>query len=93
MKELPKKVVDKERIKHKVWIVATPSSAMQYINDNRDLPGDSVSQTGILKKPRANNVQFLQASSASSFKELSSFRILSFQQLRSTTLGVELLVH
>lgn len=90
---LPEKVVDKEAIGLKVWIVPASCCSMPYINDARYLLGDSTLETERLNEPRDNNLHFLQHRSVSSTEDFSSFRILSAQVLRIIVLGKELLVH
>lgn len=57
--EVPAKVMGKNGIEHKLWIVLAPSCAMEYANDARYLPGDTFLGIEKLKLSKENNVQYL----------------------------------
>lgn len=80
-------------VENKVWIDPEPFYAIRYINDVTYLPGDINLKIESVYKPGENNGQFLQTRSPSSFKDISSYKILSFQALRNAALGEELQAH
>lgn len=91
--KLPKKVIDKDGMDYMLRIAPAMFRAVQYINDASYLPGDTTLETERLNKAKESNVLFSQDGSPSSRKELSGFRVLCVQALRSLYHGEEYLVN
>lgn len=77
--ELPEKVMDKDKIEHKLWKVPVSPSAMDNINNARYFPVDSTLKTKRSEKRKKSSVQVLQGSSPISAKDFCRFRNFSIQ--------------
>lgn len=65
---------------------------MQYIDNMSYFPGDTTVEVEWLNNRRENSVQLLQVRSPSPSDELSNFKVLSDQRLRTAAHGEKLLV-
>lgn len=91
--ELRDKAIDKDRIKHKVWIVPISFCAMLPINGTWYLPRGAAFETETLKEARVYNIQCMQGKSPSSPNNFTNLINLVFQGIHKTADGEKLLVH
>lgn len=57
-KKLTKKLIDKDMIKQKLWMVSVRFDAMRYINGGRYLPRNMTLENEKVQKLTKNNVHF-----------------------------------
>lgn len=58
--ESPETAIDRNKVEHPVWTLPAPFCGMQYINNERYLPGDCPSKNEQLMAVRPNNVEFYE---------------------------------
>lgn len=66
---------------------------MWYLNDGRNLPGDTTPETERLSSTKESSVQSLQTKPSQSAAEFSRFRSLAVKALRNPRAGKEISVH
>lgn len=82
----------KDGIEHKMQTIPEPFHEIRNISHAEYFSRDTTLKAERLKKPKENNVRFLQDSSISLSKSFNSFRTFSVIALGSIALGKEILV-
>lgn len=81
MNELPKKIMNKYEIAHKVWILQVPFCAMRYINSAMYVPEGTVLETECLRKQKKSKIESLLGRYPSLTEDLSNiFELLLFKR-------------
>lgn len=76
---LQEEVRDRTGNEQAVWLVPAPFWVMQYINDERYLPGDGSWETNRLVRERQNSVAFYQTQSPDIYLKFESHPILAIR--------------